>query len=144
MTALKLGLSLSCFVSRHRQNLFPWPRTFGSLLIRLNTACPWQRTMSHLWLNLTMVLWQCCRPLQFWCLFPMESDPCTIYIHRILARRLFLAQLSYLPIPIASVLPLMDHPTLICSIVNSELNFIMMITPTSVQFCHLNSRHAFD
>ena len=143
MTALKPGLSLSRFVSRHCQNLFPWPHTFGSLLTRLNTACPWQKTMSPFRLNPTAVLWQHCRPLWFWCLFRMESDPCIIYICRVLTRQLLLAQImSYLSI--ASVPPLMDHPTLICSIVDSGLNFIRMITPTSVPFCHLNSRRALD
>ena len=142
MTALKPGLSLSCFVSRHRQNLFPLPHTFGSLLIRLNTLCPWQRTMSPFWLNPTMVLWQRCRPLWFWRLFPMESDPCIIYIRRILTRQLLLVQLSNLLI--ASVPPLMDCPSLICFIVDSELNFIKMITSTSVQFHHMNSRCALD
>ena len=138
MTALKPGLS----VSRHSQNLFLWLHIFGSLLTRLNTAYPWQRTMSPFWLNPIAVLWQRCRPLWFWCLFSMESDPCIIYICRVLTRQLLLAQLSYLLV--ASVLLLMDRTTLICSIVDSGLNFIRMITPTSMPFCHLNSRCALD
>ena len=142
MTALEPRLSLSRFVSRHCQNLFPWPHISGSLLIRLNTACPWQRKMSHFWLNLPAVLWQRCHPLRFWCLFSMESDPCIIYICRIWTRQLSLVQLSYLLT--AYVPPLMDHPNLTCSIVDSELNFRRMITPTSVQFCHLNSHRALD
>jgi hypothetical protein len=113
-------------------------QTFNKVEYSMSLA----RAMSPFWLNPTVVLWHCCHPLWFWHLFPMESDPCIIYIHSVLTWRLLLTQLSYLLI--ASVPPLMDHLTLIWPIVDSGLNFIRMITPTFMPFCHLNARRGLD
>ena len=142
MTALKLGLNLSCFASRHCRNLSLWLSTFDSLLTKLNTACPWQRRMNPFRLNPTAVLWQRCRPLWLWHLFPMGSDPCIIYICRNQIQRLLLVRLSYLSI--ASVPLLMDCPTPIYSMADLGLHFVRMVTHMSVPLCYLNSRHALD
>ena len=135
MTALKLGRNLSCFASHHRQNLSLWPRTFGSFLPRLNTACPWQRTMNGIVATLPSPLVVASLP---------DGDQPLYYLHLQGSNTVTLAGASVLSLLLAFVPPLMDCPTPIYSMADSGLNFIRMVTHMSVPFCHLNSRHALD